>query len=328
MIEKGDHLGSTTTVVQRDNGERVGYQLYEPWGTTRYSAGNQHTDYAYTGQMQVDDIYYYNARWYDPAIGRFMQADTIVPSHQGTQGFDRYAYVNNNPINGTDPTGHWFCSDHSDVTCVEKDSEYTEHLVILAVQLTDEEIYALPKYKVYGQDKQMSVFEATLNNSVLAFNETEETNLSSKELAAVFLAGVLRLERIKESIPNEPYNNPHFRPQFNSFHKSRFSFDSPFYNLGGKDYDSKRNQPAGPSVLDSNQQICFEYLGCMGRSVANYGFQGLFGGAAGETSIGSKAIAIGWKMLYYPKNRESWFSAMRNRIINIGYDFYKTYERK
>jgi RHS repeat-associated protein len=53
-----------------------------------------------------DNLYYYNARWYDPAIGRFMQADTIVPSQQGTQAFDRYAYVNNNPLIYTDPSGH------------------------------------------------------------------------------------------------------------------------------------------------------------------------------------------------------------------------------
>ncbi|NLW71831.1 MAG: hypothetical protein GXY37_02940 [Chloroflexi bacterium] len=41
-----------------------------------------------------------------------MQADTIVPmSLQGTQAFDRYAYVNNNPVNGTDPSensANWF----------------------------------------------------------------------------------------------------------------------------------------------------------------------------------------------------------------------------
>lgn len=45
-----------------------------------------------------------NARWYDPAIGRFTQADSIVPP--GVQGLDRYAYVNNNPLQYTDPTGH------------------------------------------------------------------------------------------------------------------------------------------------------------------------------------------------------------------------------
>ncbi len=43
-------------------------------------------------------------RWYDPYITHFAQADTIVPG--GVQGLDRYAYVNNNPIRYTDPSGH------------------------------------------------------------------------------------------------------------------------------------------------------------------------------------------------------------------------------
>jgi len=47
---------------------------------------------------------YYNARWYDSQLGRFAQADTIVPG--GVQGYDRYAYVNNNPLRYTDPSGH------------------------------------------------------------------------------------------------------------------------------------------------------------------------------------------------------------------------------
>ncbi len=37
-------------------------------------------------------------------LGRFAQADTIVPV--GVQGYDRYAYVNNNPVRYTDPSGH------------------------------------------------------------------------------------------------------------------------------------------------------------------------------------------------------------------------------
>lgn len=50
-----------------------------------------------------------NARWYDPSLGRFAQADTIVPS--GVQGWDRYAYVNNSPVNYTDPSGHKVCDE-------------------------------------------------------------------------------------------------------------------------------------------------------------------------------------------------------------------------
>jgi len=76
-------------------------------GLVRYSNGTTPTKYTYTGQYSnVSDfgLMFYNARWYDPALGRFAQADSIVPG--GVQGLDRYAYVNNSPINYTDPTGH------------------------------------------------------------------------------------------------------------------------------------------------------------------------------------------------------------------------------
>jgi hypothetical protein len=49
----------------------------------------------------------YGARWYDSALGRWLQPDTIVPlESQGVQAWDRYAYVNNNPVRYNDPTGH------------------------------------------------------------------------------------------------------------------------------------------------------------------------------------------------------------------------------
>ncbi len=101
----GDQLGSVSAVADA-GGNLISKTLYHPWGTTRYAQGTSPTDYGYTGQMKEGDIYFYNARWYDPQLGRFMQADTIVPTVQGTQGFDRYAYVNNNPMRSTDPTGH------------------------------------------------------------------------------------------------------------------------------------------------------------------------------------------------------------------------------
>jgi RHS repeat-associated protein len=49
-------------------------------------------------------LYYYNARWYDASLGRFAQADTIIPG--GVQGLDRYAYANNSPVKYSDPSGH------------------------------------------------------------------------------------------------------------------------------------------------------------------------------------------------------------------------------
>jgi len=64
-------------------------------------------------------LMYYGARWYDVALGRFVQADTIIPEQtQGTQAWDRYAGMNNNPVRYNDPTGHIGedCSDNPE-TC-------------------------------------------------------------------------------------------------------------------------------------------------------------------------------------------------------------------
>jgi RHS repeat-associated protein len=50
-------------------------------------------------------LYFYNARYYDPALGRFIQPDSIVPEPGNPQSFNRYSYVLNNPLRYTDPTG-------------------------------------------------------------------------------------------------------------------------------------------------------------------------------------------------------------------------------
>jgi RHS repeat-associated protein len=79
------------------------------------------TTYKFTGQRQEsslggsEGLYYYNARWYDPTLGRFAQADTVIPG--GVQGLDRYAYVNNSPVNFTDPTGHYEETDGENIDC-------------------------------------------------------------------------------------------------------------------------------------------------------------------------------------------------------------------
>ncbi len=57
-----------------------------------------------TPEVEGFGLMYYRARWLDPQLGRFVQADSIVPG--GVQGLDRYAYVNNNPMRFTDPSGH------------------------------------------------------------------------------------------------------------------------------------------------------------------------------------------------------------------------------
>ena len=69
------------------------------------------TDKLYTGQRQEYEIglSYYVARWYDSEIGHFLQADSVVPGIENSLAWNRFAYVNYNPMNHNDPTGH--CDD-------------------------------------------------------------------------------------------------------------------------------------------------------------------------------------------------------------------------
>ena len=130
----GDHLGSTS-VTTDNTGAKVSEMRYKPFGELRYSWTNAPvtspsyalSKYTFTGQYSyMDDpstagvsegfgLMYYNARMYDPALGRFTSADTIIPGAGDSSAWDRYAYTLNNPLRYTDPTGH-MCSDPEDPT--------------------------------------------------------------------------------------------------------------------------------------------------------------------------------------------------------------------
>jgi RHS repeat-associated protein len=74
----------------------------------RFSQGTLGTDKKFTGQrLDGTGLYYYNARYYDATIGRFISADTVGIDYNNPQTLNRYSYCLNNPLNRTDPTGHF-----------------------------------------------------------------------------------------------------------------------------------------------------------------------------------------------------------------------------
>ncbi|MBI2831942.1 MAG: hypothetical protein HYX79_06775 [Chloroflexi bacterium] len=101
-----DHL--TGTALTTDNsGAQVGAIRYFPFGDRRNSTGNLGTDKLFTGQrLDGTGLYYYNARYYDAEIGRFISADTFVQDYSNPQNFNKYSYVLNNPLRYVDRSGN------------------------------------------------------------------------------------------------------------------------------------------------------------------------------------------------------------------------------
>jgi RHS repeat-associated protein len=117
----GDHLGSSNIVTDR-SGEIVQHVEYTPYGEIRHETNlGVSVNRLYTGQEldKETGLYYYNARYYDSRIGRFISPDTIIPDASDSQQFNRYSYVLNNPVMNTDPTGH--------VVILPGDPDYTDY---------------------------------------------------------------------------------------------------------------------------------------------------------------------------------------------------------
>jgi RHS repeat-associated protein len=105
----GDNLGSTSISYRVGHPEDTVTERYKAWGELRDGDNNLPTDYTYTGQYSNTDdfgLMFYGARWYDPVLSRFAQADSIIPNSLDPASYDRYAYVRNSPVNFIDPSGN------------------------------------------------------------------------------------------------------------------------------------------------------------------------------------------------------------------------------
>lgn len=119
-----DHLGSVVAMTN-SAGAVVERFSFDPWGkrrnvgaATAWSALSPGANLipatlniqtrGFTNHEHLDrlGLIHMNGRVYDPELGRFISADSMVQFPESTQGFDRYAYVNNNPLSYTDPSGH------------------------------------------------------------------------------------------------------------------------------------------------------------------------------------------------------------------------------
>ncbi|MCK5541747.1 MAG: RHS repeat-associated core domain-containing protein, partial [Desulfobacterales bacterium] len=94
-----DHLGGSARITN-ESGTEIRRLGYKPYGEDAYSSGTgDEPYYKFTGKEQDSTgLYYYGARYYDPALGRFISPDAMG---------DNYVYCNNNPLMYVDPDGNF-----------------------------------------------------------------------------------------------------------------------------------------------------------------------------------------------------------------------------
>ena len=98
-----DPLGSVIGVTDA-NGALLDAHSYSAFGMPDdWSADTTGNPLRYTGQRWDAEtgLYHYRARYYSPALGRFLTADPIGYG----DGLNVYAYVGNDPVNLVDPSG-------------------------------------------------------------------------------------------------------------------------------------------------------------------------------------------------------------------------------
>ncbi len=103
-----DIRGSVTNIVGDDGKLVKGYEYDEYGNTTDGGEESFINEVTFTGSVRDlgSGLQYMNARYYDPATGRFVSQDTYTGTPYAPWTQHLYSYCGNNPVNMVDPTGH------------------------------------------------------------------------------------------------------------------------------------------------------------------------------------------------------------------------------
>jgi RHS repeat-associated protein len=97
-----DAVGSTIALADSSGNVDTLY-TYDPFGNTSVSGSSNSNVYQYTGrENEGNGLYFYRARDYSPLLGRFISEDPLGFAGSGT---NFYAFVEDNPTDGNDPSG-------------------------------------------------------------------------------------------------------------------------------------------------------------------------------------------------------------------------------
>ena len=149
-----DQLGSVDGFSSA-SGELLSRNSYQPFGAHRsgdwqsssptpaeWQQIQATTPRGYTDHEHLNNlgVIHMNGRIYDPVLGRFLSPDPVVQFPHDTQGFNRYAYVRNNPLRYVDPSG--FCIEASSSGTGDESGDCLEEIIFEAARMVADQTWA------------------------------------------------------------------------------------------------------------------------------------------------------------------------------------------
>ena len=108
----GKNLQGDIVAIYNTSGTSVATYKYDAWGNVISATGTMASvnPFRYRGYYYDTEtgFYYVSSRYYDPEVGRYLNADSVMAGVGGSvQGYNLFAYCFNNPVNMSDSSGHW-----------------------------------------------------------------------------------------------------------------------------------------------------------------------------------------------------------------------------
>ena len=142
------------TALLKPDGEIAATYYYDAFGNITDTTGSANNSITFAGyQYDVEtDLYYLNARMYDPKTARFLQEDTYLGDRNDPLSLNLYTYCHNEPLMYTDPTGHLYQSEATDLhVSINSTNNYLSGLISSGgTGVTD---YLKNSKALYNQDK-------------------------------------------------------------------------------------------------------------------------------------------------------------------------------
>ena len=100
---------ASTRLLTDAAGATTDRYTYDAFGRGLATAGTTENRYRFNGQSldAETSFYYLRARYFGPSMGRFLTMDSFAGSEVDPPSLHKYTYANNDPVNSSDPTGHF-----------------------------------------------------------------------------------------------------------------------------------------------------------------------------------------------------------------------------